>query len=255
MMKIRCIHPLVSLGESSVTLEGGTIKYNLKQSQRIRGIRLEIRAETGLTVVVPRKYTMQQVEDLLKEKSRWIQRHLQPSVPVQMALFRKEAGHGDRLPYMGGNLQLFIRQNGQRPGTAVMEGGSLYINPGTGSSRIPRLLEKWYRAQALEVFIAKADAFKEKMGVKYKAILIRGQKTRWGSCAPSGNLTLNWKLLFAPERIIDYVIIHELAHLRHMNHSRQFWSMVESYCPRWREYRKWLSHHEEEMKAMSGFNT
>ncbi len=103
------------------------------------------------------------------------------------------------------------------------------------------------------VFRQKAGSFQQTMGLHYNSIFIRGQRTRWGSCSPAGNLTLNWKLLMAPEEIIDYVVIHELTHLKHMNHSKKFWDMVEQYCPDWKRYRKWLVTHEDELKARASF--
>ena len=84
-------------------------------------------------------------------------------------------------------------------------------------------------------------------------VSIRNQRTRWGSCSAKGNITLNWKLLMAPPDIVDYVIIHELAHRKHMNHSQKFWQFVELYSPRWKEYRKWLVKHEDELKSSSEF--
>jgi predicted metal-dependent hydrolase len=244
---------LTVLGRGEIMLQGFAIKYDLKQSTRIRGIRLEIRVETGLTVVVPAKFTRQQVQDILNEKARWILRHLRGGKPVQMPLFRKEVGHGDRIPYMGKSIEVVIAQDGQKNRHIEFNGDRLIIPmPGKGSS-IDYVLEKWYRGQARLVFTQKADLHKEKMGLRYHLIMIRGQRTRWGSCSPSGNITLNWKLMLAPEIIIDYVIIHELAHLRHMNHSQKFWQFVERYCPRWKEYRKWLSKHEDELKSSAVF--
>jgi hypothetical protein len=250
---IRSNRRLTLIGEGEVDLQGRQIGYRLKQSQRTRGIRLEIRSETGLTVVVPRKYTRQQVIDMLRQKEGWILKHLPASKAVQMPLFTPEAGHGDRLFFMGRPIEIAINPRESVSSSAVLHGNKLLVSTGARNLAMPKILEKWYRQQAANIFKQKADSFKEIMGLRYNTIFIRGQKTRWGSCSPAGNLTLNWKLLMAPEDIIDYVVIHELAHLKHMNHSKKFWTMVDQYCPNWKKQRRWLVLHENELKARTAF--
>ena len=243
---------LVIIGQAQIKLQDSTVNYTIKQSFRTRSIRLEIRRESGLTVVVPRKYTPKQVEDILLQKSRWILRHLTAGKPLQMPLFKLAPGHGDSLPYLGKTIEIAVTTKaGQHP-TARLEDGRLLISVAAGANTAP-ILEIWYRAQARRVFTQKADTFKVIMGVNYNSILIKGQKTRWGSCSAKGNITFNWKLLMAPPDIVDYVIIHELAHRKHMNHSQKFWQFVERYCPRWKEYRKWLLIHEDELKSTANF--
>jgi len=242
---------LALIGEGEIDLQGRPVGYSLKQSQRTRGIRLEIRSETGLTVVVPRKYTRQQVLDILKQKAGWILKHLPTNKPAQMPLFTQELGQGDKLLFMGRPIEIVIRESAVS--SAVLHGNKLQVSTGSRDGAIPKILEMWYRQQAATVFTQKADGFKEIMGLRYNSIYIRGQKTRWGSCSPAGNLTLNWKLLMAPEEIVDYVVIHELAHLKHMNHSKKFWDLVGRYCPGWKKYRKWLITHEDELKARAAF--
>ena len=93
---------------------------------------------------------------------------------------------------------------------------------------------------AKELLLKKCRYFAERMGVSYGTVTVREQKTRWGSCSAKGNLNFNWRLLLMPERVMDYVIVHELAHRREMNHSAAFWQIVETYLPDYRERRQWL---------------
>jgi len=244
---------LTLIGEGEVDLQGRPIAYSLKQSQRTRGIRLEIRSETGLTVVVPRKYARQQVLDILRQKAGWILKHLPTNKPVQMPLFTQELGQGDRLSFLGRPIEIVIDTRKSPASSAVLHGNKLLVSSGPRNGAIPKILEKWYRQQAAMVFKQKADSYQEIMGLRYHTIFIRGQRTRWGSCSPAGNLTLNWKLLMAPEEIVDYVVMHELAHLKHMNHSKKFWDLVGRYCPGWKRHRKWLILHEDELKARATF--
>ena len=97
-----------------------------------------------------------------------------------------------------------------------------------------------YRDQAKSIFEQKVAYYSRLMNVTYGRISIRDQKTRWGSCSAEGNLNFNWRLILAPAGVLDYVVIHELAHRKEMNHSARFWDVVESYMPEYRKYREWL---------------
>ena len=101
-------------------------------------------------------------------------------------------------------------------------------------------LEKWYRREAAAVFEEKAEEFAKRLHVSFQDIRIKDQKSRWGSCSSKRNMNFNWRLLMAPEPVCDYGILHELCHLIHMNHSADFWNLVESICPDYRQYKKWL---------------
>lgn len=108
-------------------------------------------------------------------------------------------------------------------------------------------LEKRYIAAAKEYFPKRAAYFAPLTGGTFTRITIRDQKTRWGSCSAKGTLSFNWRLMLAPPAVLDYVVIHELCHLTHMNHSKAFWALVESACPDYRTHRKWLKDHGQEL--------
>lgn len=103
-----------------------------------------------------------------------------------------------------------------------------------------RRLEAPYRHAAKEYITKRADYFADQLGVTYNTITIRDQKTRWGSCSSKGNLSFNWRLILAPPKVLDYVVVHELCHRREMNHSPRFWALVESVMPDYKQHRKWL---------------
>jgi predicted metal-dependent hydrolase len=120
-------------------------------------------------------------------------------------------------------------------------------------SQVPDLessLERWYRAQAAIILEHKAREFAAAFGVKYGRFSIRGQRTRWASCSHRGTLSFNWRLIMAPEPVVDYVVIHEVAHLKEMNHTRRFWGLVAERCPSWRQHKKWLDDHGTELAAV-----
>lgn len=108
-------------------------------------------------------------------------------------------------------------------------------------------LEKRYIQAAKDYFPKRAAYYLPFTGGSFQRITIRDQKTRWGSCSARGTLSFNWRLMLAPPAVLDYVVVHELCHLTHMNHSPAFWALVESVCPDYRIHRQWLKEHGQEL--------
>ncbi len=231
------------LGERTVTLDGQLVSYTLKRSSRARCVRFEVREGTGLAVVVPRSYRLRGLNDLLKEKQRWILHHLAGHFRATQLLAAGEVRSGDTVPYLGRDLG-FVKcpADGCAPGVGLVQ-NQLVIRGALDRQRMDLLLEQWYRSQALQFTRRRVDELVHRLGVQYGRITIRGQRTRWGSCSHRGALSFNWRLMMAPEPVIDYVIIHEVAHLREMNHTARFWKLVAEECPGWREHRQWLNEH------------
>lgn len=230
------------------SIDGRAITYTVKRSLRAKHVRLEVRPQTGLTVVVPHSYKIEQLPGLLKSKERWITNNLARCSHSQYLSAQKELRSGDTIPYLGRDLELVKGKNHSGIGSVTIEGNTLAVSPGLFKNGILELaLEQWYRTEAAKLINNRADKLSSQMGINYKRIVIRGQKTRWGSCSHRKNLNFNWKLIMAPESVIDYVIIHELTHLKEMSHSKRFWELVSQYCPRWREYKKWLKQHEADL--------
>lgn len=112
-------------------------------------------------------------------------------------------------------------------------------------------LEKRYRKAARDTFTARVAYYHQFTGGNYTSITIRDQKSRWGSCSSRGTLSFNYRLIFAPLKVLDYVVVHELCHLSHMNHSKDFWSMVETVMPEYKVYKSWLRGHGQELNLIS----
>ena len=125
-------------------------------------------------------------------------------------------------------------------------------------SQVPRLglerlavSESEARTGARELVSALAEEEAEQLGVAYRRIRIGDQRTLWGSCSPRGTLSFNWRLVLAPVEVLDYVVVHEVCHLRFLDHSQRFWKLVEGRRPQWREQRDWLREHGPELLAFN----
>jgi len=243
-------HQSAIIEKRETSIDGQTITYTVKRSLRAKRVRLEVRPQTGLTAVVPHAYKIGQLPRLLKSKERWISNNLARYRHFQSLSTKKELKSGDTVPYLGRDLELVKRENHSGAGSITLEVNTLLVSPKLFKNGILELaLERWYRTQAAKLISERIDKLSFQMGISYRRIVIRGQKTRWGSCSHKKNISFNWKLIMAPEPVIDYVIIHELTHLKEMNHSKRFWELVAQYCPRWREYKNWLKQHEADLTA------
>jgi predicted metal-dependent hydrolase len=140
------------------------------------------------------------------------------------------------VPYLGGSLRLVPQPRRTR---AHRRGERLFVPAGD-----PRpAIERFYRRAARTEIAARLDRATELAGVGYRDLSIRAQRTRWASCSSTGHMSFNWRLLLAPESVLDYVVWHEVCHLQVLDHSPRFWALVERRWPRWREDREWLRRH------------
>ena len=126
-------------------------------------------------------------------------------------------------------IKTYLKQSQIQPVSATAEKSSQTL-----------ALEKRYRDAATDYIPKRVEYYHQFTGGKYQKITIRDQKTRWGSCSSCGTLSFSFRLMMAPPRVLDYVVVHELCHLTYMNHSKEFWNMVENILPDYKEHRKWL---------------
>lgn len=143
--------------------------------------------------------------------------------------------------YLGESYELVrILQKNSPPGVYIDKNRFFVTVRESTDAHLQQVLEGWYRQRAREIFSDRALCLGLEMGVVYNRIFIKNQKTRWGSCSCLKNLNFNWRLIMASPQVIDYLVVHELAHLKEMNHSRRFWQLVEQYCPEYKAHRRWL---------------
>ncbi len=219
------------------------MQYQLKRSKR-KTIAISFDGDGNLIVKAPTWLATREIEKFVVSKSQWIEdtaKRLEDARKKQMST-RLKLESGAELYYLGERRTLTVLREARSRGRAkqVLDKILVWVPYEADYEYVRQVLEKWYRKEATQILSSKVQEFAERLDVSYCDIRIKDQKSRWGSCSSKGNLNFNWRIIMAPEPVCDYVVIHELCHLIHMDHSPTFWSEVERLCPAHKQYRKWL---------------
>jgi len=215
-------------------------EYKLRVSKRAKYARLQMSLRDGLVVVVPQGFDQKRIPDLLEKKRSWIekvsrqyaaQRRLAPQDPMPGRVDLRGIGEVWRVEYRVGTSKRVLERPGNR----------LWVLDGTGDvESIQVALRRWLRRKAHRHLKPWLQHLAEENGFRVRRIFIKAQRTRWGSCSEKKNINLNMKLLFLPENLVQYVLLHELCHTVHLNHSKKFWALVAAHEPRYAVRRKAL---------------
>jgi predicted metal-dependent hydrolase len=217
-----------------IQLGSHTVHYLLRRSaRRSHGFMIN---DDGLHVTSPRGSTLADIDNAIRAKQHWIltklferseRRVLRASTPTV------EWIDGARLPYLGGDIILRLQDATRSHCLFDLEARELKlgVTPGLSEWQIRERVKLWFQDEARRLFGERLDLYAPQVGVDYNSYAISSAGTRWGSCTVAGNIRLNWKLIHYPLALLDYVVIHELAHLREMNHSPRFWAVVGEVFP------------------------
>ena len=213
----------------------------LTRSKR-RTIALIIERDGTLTVRAPMRAPQALIEKFIHEKTDWITR-TREKVKAIVTTPAKQYTDGETFLFLGSSFDLKLVQS-QRTALQFDSGFTLSH---AAQSKGELTFTRWYKEQAYEVITEHVKQYAQQYNFMPKQVKINSAKTRWGSCSPNGTLNFTWRLVMAPLDVIDYVVVHELAHLRVKDHSRKFWSLVESIYPEYRKQRKWLKENGEKL--------
>lgn len=227
--------PTIHKGEFHVA--GQRVHYRLHRVARRRHVQVIIADDGSLDIRAPYHFPQASVAPLLERHGAWITESLNQVNTLRAQ--RPTLESGAPVPFLGDTLSLVIRQ-----GATIQchrTNNRLWLQaPSVEPLALCAALERWYRKQASIHLPARLNQLAANLGVYPTKVTIRGQKSRWGSCSSRGHISLNWKLMVLHPELVDYVLIHELCHLRHMNHSPRFWAMVESAMPDYQVCRRRL---------------
>jgi predicted metal-dependent hydrolase len=212
-----------------------TFAYSIRRSERAKRIRVVVDGTRGVEVVLPRRASERAARDAISELAPWIERRMREIGRQRAAV----SARGQSVPYLGRDLGLVFEPGRER---VHRQGDVLLVPEGAGCRPS---LERWYRRAARREIAPRLDHACFQARTSYTKLTIREQRTRWASCSRSGAMSFNWRLLLAPEAVLDYVVWHEVCHLEVMDHSQRFWRLLESRCPGYEEPRGWLRRNGE----------
>lgn len=230
----------------TIKLNGQKVEYSIRESKRAKNINIRVDAQKGLELVYPVGVKKPTPKEILKIKEQWILSALDNLQTRADTRFERSYQQGAIFQFLGEDVTLNVIQktHGQRI-TVNLTSNTLDVSLPPDiqldeTAVIRDAIEKFYRNEAKAYIPDRTREIADELGFAFNRIVIKNQKTRWGSCSTGNNLNFNLRLMMTPPEAIDYIIIHELCHLTHMNHSKQFWNLVGKHCPDYKQWRKWF---------------
>ncbi|EOD01838.1 M48 family metallopeptidase [Caldisalinibacter kiritimatiensis] len=214
-----------------------TVEYRKRKTLEIRII-----PPDKVLVICPKGLSKDKIIELVSKKANWIVKKLKELESIEYNLVEKKYEDGEVVKYLGEDYYLHINivKNKNKAVIEINKDKLNITSPMKDKELVKKILKDWYKKQANKVVKERVEYYKDIIGVKPNKVKAKEQKRIWGSCTSKGNVYFNWRLIMAPIHIIDYVVVHELCHLIHMNHSKEFWKLVESVIPDYKERKEWL---------------
>jgi predicted metal-dependent hydrolase len=231
---------VVNLAQKSVQLGARRVEFTVRVSRGAKRRRISV-TPSGVEVTLPGGHNGELAEAFLRENATWVLSQIdfversgsfrKPLVPASpVVLLRGQEISVDVVP-----------EDSARWYGRITTNGRLSVRVPTGNTVDPvKTLEGWFRRQARADIMTRLAERSREMRVEYGRLYLMGQRTKWGGCSGRKNLSFNWRLVMAPPDVLDYVVVHELAHLIEPSHSSKFWLLVRSYCPDFERHRTWL---------------
>lgn len=213
------------------------IKIDKLIRSKRKTVGLEVTPEALLIVRAPRNLSRREISEIVDKESPWILKKQQFFRENNSKVREKDFKEGEEFFYLGKAYKLRVVRN---TADALIVSGNLFYLSDECIDNAREVIEGWYQRRAYEVVTERATYYSCVSGIKFKEINISDAKKRWGSCSPNGNLNIAWRLVMAPLRVIDYVIVHELSHIKIRNHSKEFWHRVGNVIPDYKNDEKWL---------------
>lgn len=221
------------------------LRYEIRRSARRKKITITVERDRSVVVHAPAAVPEEKIRQRVESKRQWLYEKLrdaqkyQPVVPPG-----KELVNGEAALYLGRHYRIELVDS---KAAAVRFAGKFLI-PRSRAGQRKQVLRQWYGERAQEKILPRVRMHANSLGVTFQRAKISDSRYRWGSCTPSDNLNFNWRLIKAPMFVIDYVIVHELAHLIEANHTPRFWNIVRAQLPAMERARDWLREHGQSLE-------
>jgi predicted metal-dependent hydrolase len=234
----------------AVDLGNRHVNYRIRFSRTATRCRIRVRPD-GVEVLLPRDTNEERADSFLRENETWVLDQLDfvDRMGGVRAKSKKEGRHvllrGKETP-----IEIVEEDSDRRFGLVETTDQGIRIRLPRGNDVDPwRTLESWFRRQARQDILERVEERRRQMPrTKFGRLYVMGQKTKWGGCSGRKNLSFNWRLVMAPPAVLDYIVVHELAHLAEPYHSTKFWFIVRSHCSRFEEHKTWLKDNEDRMR-------
>jgi predicted metal-dependent hydrolase len=225
---------MTSTGFSRVKYGATEIEYRVRRGRRRKTVAITVDTRAGVVVTAPRDTPVTRLDGIVHRKAAWVVERLRAVGRLEGPLPAREFVSGESYLYLGRHYRLKVVPGA--PGVARLTGGWLHVTAGAGrtakrAAGVRQTIEAWYRTHAQDRLPERAALLAARVGVSTPQVLVREQPKRWGSCDARGAIRINWRIIQAPMRLVDYVIAHELVHLRERNHTRAFWSLIGRVVP------------------------
>ncbi|MEG2048113.1 MAG: SprT family zinc-dependent metalloprotease [Comamonas sp.] len=234
--------------------DGTRVAYRLERATR-RSIGFQVGAE-GLAIRAPRWVTLAQLEAAIHEKARWIVQklHEQRERTDQAQAQRISWVDGAVLPFLGGQVTLHLHPAAPRGGILLAVGEDVWalhlpVAQDASAAQVRAAVAAWWLRHARNLFTERLRHYAPQLGVQWRSLRLSNARTRWGSAKSDGSIMLNWRLLHCRMAVLDYVVVHELSHLRVMDHSPRFWATVAEATPDYAALRAELREHASPLWA------
>ena len=205
-------------------------------------VSLQVSPANEVSIIVPADLQKEKIEDIVKRKTPWILSKIKFNLEVKYPHKPKEFVSGEAITYLGRNYRLKVLQ-GETESVVLKNGrfiATVLKGRGDTGKAVKELLHQWFTRHAEKKLLERAERLKSSVGVSYNGIKVKSLKQRWGSCTSKGIINFNWRIIIAPISIVDYVVAHELCHLIHHDHSKEFWKLMQRVMPNYLDRKEWL---------------
>jgi predicted metal-dependent hydrolase len=217
------------------------IGYTVKRSRKRRKT-LSLQISNNAEVVVSALYftPVREINSFVQEKQNWIQKTIKKQKEESLQKQEKEYISGEEFYYLGKqyHLEVFFQQN--EPERLVFWGDRFYLNTVKGRAKRKDFFVGWYKIKAREYLCERVESFSRQLGLFPNKVKVTSAERRWGSCSEDNNISFSFRLMMTPPAVIDYVIVHELMHIKEKSHSARFWKLIEAVMPEYKMHRRWL---------------
>lgn len=221
-----------------------TIDFDVTYRKR-KTIEIGVEAPEIVTVVAPIGIADDVLLKHVKEKAKWIVQKLYEIREIQSQHLDREYVNGEAFMYLGRNYSLRIvdDQTLQKPIVKLYQGKFIITTPTHDQIRLKESMEEWFRQKTFDKIIERIDYYQKYFDVEPTAVKVKEQKKRWASCTSKRDLLFNWRCVMAPSFALDYIVVHEMCHMFHMDHSKDFWSLLNRIMPDYEKRREWLKNY------------